>query len=194
MSIGNLCIIDNIVDWRALPNFLTSLGQSSSTIVGHHEISSARPVPALATANASTELRTANIDAPSQHTVTHMKWVPTINDNDIVLLEDPEKVETRMSEEGRAEEKESRKGEKKRVIDIDDKMDELDGSEGEDGSEEEDGNQPGVATFVLGDLGYPEDDELESQDDGKLSHFLGTSSGFDVPIGLDESEYEDGLC
>ena len=159
------------MDWTSLPNFLTSLGQPSSTIVGHHEILSARPVPVLATANVSTELQTANcaIDAPSQHTVTYMKWVPTLNDNDIVLLEDTEKVETRMSEEGRAEEKEGEKGEKKQVIDvdIDDEMDEL------DESEREDGNEPGVAPSVPGDLEYPEDDEFDSQDDGKLFTFSG---------------------
>jgi len=98
-----------------------------------------------------------------------MKWVPTLNDNDIVLLEDTEKVETRMSEEGRAEEKEGEKGEKKQVIDvdIDNEMDEL------DGSEREDGNEPGVAPSVPGDLEYPEDDEFDSQDDGKLFTFSG---------------------
>jgi len=98
-----------------------------------------------------------------------MKWVPTLNDNDIVLLEDTEKVETRTSEEGRAEEKEGEKGEKKQVIDvdIDNEMDEL------DGSEREDGNEPGVAPSVPGDLEYPEDDEFDSQDDGKLFTFSG---------------------
>jgi len=98
-----------------------------------------------------------------------MKWVPTLNDNDIVLLEDTEKAETRTSEEGRAEEKEGEKGKKKQVIDvdIDDEMDELDESEREDGTE------PRVAPFVLRDLGYPEDDEFDSQDDGKLFTFSG---------------------
>jgi len=168
LSIGNLCVIDNIVNWTALPDFLTPFGQSSLTVLGHHEVSSAHPVPVLAIANVSTELQTTNraIGAHSQHTMTHMKRVPPLNDNVIVLSEDTEEVGTRMGEDGRAEEKESRKGEKKQV-DIDDEMDELDESEGENG------NEPGVAPCVLGDLGYPEDNEFESQDDGERFTFSG---------------------
>lgn len=124
----------------------------------------------------STELQTTNcrIGAPSQPTVTHMKRVQALGDNDNVLLEDTEELGTRMGEDRRAEKKESRKGEKKQVIDIDidDGVDQLDESEGEDG------NEPGVVPFVLGDLRYPEDDEFESQDDGELLIFSGHFVGF----------------
>jgi len=103
-----------------------------------------------------------------------MKRVQALGDNDNVLLEDTEELGTRMGEDRRAEKKESRKGEKKQVIDIDidDGVDQLDESEGEDG------NEPGVVPFVLGDLRYPEDDEFESQDDGELLIFSGHFVGF----------------